>query len=107
MLCQVASVMSDSVTPWTMSRKAPLSMGFPRQEYWTGFPCPLPGDLPDPGIEPEFLMGYLGRHWQVGSLLLTPPGKPPRESMSYEISFDKQDPLLSRVAKIDSAVSQL
>ena len=36
--------------------QAPLSMGFSRQEYWSGLPCPSPGDLPDPGIEPESLM---------------------------------------------------
>ena len=40
------------VTPWTVARQAPLSMGFSRQEYWSGFPFPLPGDLPDPGIKP-------------------------------------------------------
>ena len=40
-------------TPWTVARQAPLSMGFSRQEYWGGLPCPPPGDLPDPGIEPE------------------------------------------------------
>ena len=34
---------------------APLSMGFPRKENWSGLPCPLPGDLPDPGIKPESL----------------------------------------------------
>ena len=39
-------------TPWTVARQAPLSMGFSRQEYCTGFPWPSPGDLPDPGIEP-------------------------------------------------------
>ena len=39
-------------TPWTVARQAPLSMGFSRQEYWSGLPCPLPGDLPDPEIEP-------------------------------------------------------
>ena len=45
--------MSDSfATPWTEARQAPLSMGFPRQEYWSGWPLPSPGDLPDPGIEP-------------------------------------------------------
>ena len=38
-------------TPWAVAPQAPLSMGFPRQEYWTGLPFPLPGDLPDPGIE--------------------------------------------------------
>ena len=42
-------------TPWTVACQAPLSMGFPRQEYWSGLPCPPPGDLPYPGIEPVFL----------------------------------------------------
>ena len=40
-------------TPWTIARQAPLSLGFSRQEYWSGLPCPPPGDLPDPGIEPR------------------------------------------------------
>ena len=40
------------VTPWTAARQAPLSKGFPRQEYWSGLPFPSPGDLPDPGIDP-------------------------------------------------------
>ena len=39
------------VTLWTVALQAPLSMGFSRQEYWSGLPCPPPGDLPDPGIE--------------------------------------------------------
>ena len=39
-------------TPWTVARQAPLSMGFSRQEYWSGLPFPPPGDLPNPGIEP-------------------------------------------------------
>ena len=39
------------VTPWTVVRQAPLSMSFSRQEYWSGLPCPPPGDPPDPGIE--------------------------------------------------------
>ena len=48
----VASVMSDSLEgPWIVVRQASLSMGFPRQEYWSGLPCPPPGDFPDPGIE--------------------------------------------------------
>ena len=41
------------VTPWTVVFQAPLSMGFSRQEYWSGLPFPSPGDLPDPGIEPR------------------------------------------------------
>ena len=39
-------------TPWTVARHAPLSMGFPRQAYWSGLPFPPPADLPNPGIEP-------------------------------------------------------
>ena len=38
--------------PWTVAHQAPLSVGFPRQEYWSGLPCPSPADLPNPGIEP-------------------------------------------------------
>ena len=41
------------VTPWTVARQVPLSMGFSRQEYWSGFPFPFPGDHPDPGVEPR------------------------------------------------------
>ena len=40
------------VNPWTVACQAPLSMGFFRQEYWSGLPFPSPGDLPDPGMEP-------------------------------------------------------
>ena len=40
------------VTPWTVAHQAPLSMGFSRQEYWSGLPLPSPGDLPKPGIKP-------------------------------------------------------
>ena len=39
-------------TPWTGAHQAPLTMGFPRQEYWSGLPFPSPGALPNPGIEP-------------------------------------------------------
>ena len=41
------------VTPWTVARQAPPSMGFSRQEYWSGLPFPSRGDLPDPGIKPR------------------------------------------------------
>ena len=47
--------MSDSVTLWTVVHQATLSMGFSRQEYWSGLPCPLPGDLLYLGIEPVSL----------------------------------------------------
>ena len=52
MSCVSCSVVSDSATPWTVARQAPLSMEFSRQEYWRGLPFPSPGDLPDLGIEP-------------------------------------------------------
>ena len=44
------------VTLWTVACLAPLSMGFSRQEYWSGLPCPPPGDLPNPGIKPVSLL---------------------------------------------------
>ena len=43
-------------TLWTGACQAPVSLGFPRQEYWSGLPCPPPGDLPDLGIKPASLM---------------------------------------------------
>ena len=47
----VAKSCPTLATPWTVAHQAPLSMGFSRQEYWSGLPFPSPGDLPDPGIE--------------------------------------------------------
>ena len=55
---------------WAVALQAPLSVGFSRQEYWTGLPCPLPGDLPDPGIKPES-PSLTGEFFTTG-----PPGKP-------------------------------
>ena len=43
------------VAPWAIAHQAPLSMGFTRQEHWSGLPLHTPGDLPDPGIEPMYL----------------------------------------------------
>ena len=54
-------------TPWTVAYKAPLSMEFSRQEYWSGLPFPSPGDLPDPGIEPR------SPALQADALLSEPP----------------------------------
>ena len=62
-------------TPWTVAHQATLSMEFSRQEYWSGLPCPPPGDLPNPGIEPRSLK------LQVDSLLSEPPGKPKNTGM--------------------------
>ena len=55
LLCLVTSVVSDSVTLWTVARQAPLSVEFSRKEYWNGLPSPPPGDLPEPGIKPVSL----------------------------------------------------
>ena len=57
------------MTPWTVAHLAPLSMGFARQEYWSGLPFPSPGDLPDPGIKPESSAS------QADALPSEPPGK--------------------------------
>ena len=51
--CLVAKLCPILATPWTVAHWAPLSMGFPSQEYWSGFPFPSPGDLPNPGTKPE------------------------------------------------------
>ena len=48
----VAKLCPTFATPWTIALKVPLSVGFSRQEYWSGLPFPSPGDLPNPGIEP-------------------------------------------------------
>ena len=61
-------------TLWTVAYQAPLSMGFPRQEYWSGLPCPPPGDLPDHGIKtesPALAGGFFTYHcatWEILSL---------------------------------------
>ena len=73
--------MSDSVTPWTVAHQAPLSIGFPGQEYWSGVPFPSPGDLPDPGIEPRSPV------LQADSLPSEPPGKLPKSLLSNQFSL--------------------
>ena len=71
MLSVSHSVVSNSfVKPWTVARQAPLSVGFPRQEYWSGLPFPFPGDLPDSGIKSRFPT------MQADSLPSEPPRKP-------------------------------
>ena len=57
-------------TSWTVALQAPLSMGFCRQEYWSGLPCLPPGDLPDPGVKSH------SPALQADSLPSEPPGKP-------------------------------
>ena len=61
------------VTPWTVACQIPLFIGFSRQEYWSGLPCPPTGDLPDSGIKPVSLISPA---LAAGSLPLVPCGKP-------------------------------
>ena len=63
-------------TPWTIAHQAPLSMGFSKQEQWSGLPCPPPGDFSDPGIEPAS-PGFPAL--QADSLLLSHHGSPGRD----------------------------
>ena len=96
-LCQVCawvlscSVMSDSLRPpWTVAHQAPLSMGFSRQECWSGLPFPSPGDLPNPGIEPtspmslalagEFFTTGWAYHW----------GRPRAGDMSWAVGREAE-----------------
>ena len=77
------SVVSNSLQPHGLvACQAPLSMGFPRQEHWSGLPFPSPGGLSDPGIKPGLVCLL---HWQAGSLLPEPPGKPPVVGVCYLI----------------------
>ena len=66
-------------TPWTVAGQAPLSMGFSRQEYWSGLPFPSPGDLPNPGTEPW------SPAWQADALSSEPPGN--SSSTSFKIFY--------------------
>ena len=73
MCAQSLSHVNSFVTPWTVARQTPMSIGFPRQEYWSGLPFPSLGDLPDPGIKPTSLasLALAGRFFTT-----EPPGKP-------------------------------
>ena len=64
-------------TPWTVARQAPLSIGFPQREYWSGLPFPSPGELPDPEIEPVSLALACG-------FFTTSPGKPKKTVPAFK-----------------------
>ena len=59
-------------TLWTLALQAPLSMGFPRQEYWNRLSFPLPGDLPNPGMK---LMSFVSHAWTGGFFITVSPGR--------------------------------
>ena len=65
--------------PWTVVRQAPLSVGFPSQKYWSGFPFPPPGDLLNRGIKPRFLASPA---LPGGLFTAAPPGKPKIDTYS-------------------------
>ena len=72
-------------TPWTVTCRAPPSMGFSRQEYWSGLPFPSPGDLPNPGIEPRSSV------LQADTLPSEPPGKTFYKSSTLEKCWNLLD----------------
>ena len=73
---EVAQLRQLFATPWTGVCQAPPSMGFCRQEYWSGLPCPPPEGFPNPGIEPEFSASPA----LAGGLFTSePPGEPPNQ----------------------------
>ena len=76
-------------TPWTVAHQPPLSMGFFRQEYWTGLPCPPPGDLTDPVIESR---SAVAPALQVGLFTTEPPGKPRYIDRQTQIDLESLSP---------------
>ena len=72
--------------PWNVACQSPLSMGFPRQEYRSGLPFPSPGDIPDPGTEPEFPE-------LAGRFFTEPPQKPQKNANLLENSHSVNAPL--------------
>ena len=100
------------MTPWTVAHHAPLSMGFPRQEYWSGLLFPSLGDLPDPGIElmfPALAGGFFmaepvnskrlhfqtPSHWELGFSAWTLAG---RQSSAYSRDLSSC-PLVAQLVK--------
>ena len=84
-MCSMLSCIQLFVTPWTVAHQAPLFMVFFRQEYWSGLPFPIPGDLPNPGIKPISSFSFVSC---IDRLIFPtpPPGKPPRK-YKYILSY--------------------
>ena len=81
-------------TPWTVAYQAPPSMGFSRQECWSGLPFPSPGDLPDPGIKPGSPV------LQADALPSEPPGTVPKKGNAKECSNYHTIGLISHTSKV-------
>ena len=76
MRAQLFSHVQLFVTLWTVAHQAPLSMDFPRPEYWSGWPFPPPGDLPNPGVEPTSPVSPVSPVLAGRFFTTEPPGKP-------------------------------
>ena len=74
------------MAPWAVGCQAPLSVGFPRKEYWNGLPFPLPEDLPNPGMEPVSCISFT-----AGRLFTTELSGKPYISSRYKTACDKLD----------------
>ena len=77
---------NSSGTPWTVAHQAPLSMGFSRQEYWSGLPCPPPEDFPKPGIEPT------SPELAGGFFTTEPRGKKPQTQFA-DVQTEAKEPM--------------
>ena len=86
-------------TPWTVARQAPMSLEFPRQEYWSGLPFPSAGDLSNPGIEPvsPTLAG--------GFFTTAPPGKPQLSSIFHLFTLATHSDSFSRRSPFPEAIN--
>ena len=89
-----------SATPRAVAHQAPPSMGFPRQEYWSGVPFPLQGNLPDPGMEPG------SPALQADALPPEPAGKPNKLSETQKGEPQREVPLLYRRLPLSSQLYQ-
>ena len=81
-------------TPWTVAYQAPSSMGFSRQEYWSGLPFPSPGDLPNPGIEPG------SPALRADALASEPPGKPLNRNWHWKMIWVQNELLFPQATEI-------
>ena len=96
-VCVRRSVVSDSATPWTVAHQAFLSMGFSRQEYWSGLPFLSPGDLPNPGIESG------SPTLQADSVPFEPGGKSRISYRAHQLAITSLNFCLSSIILISSS----
>ena len=93
MCAQLLSCVQLFTIPWTVAHQAPLPMGFPRQEYWSGLLLPPPGDLSNPGIKP---MSSAPPALAGGYFTTEPPGKPNNHSMVHQTRRDVSNNLFEQ-----------